>query len=190
MALLALGTCGLVGCSSDAAGSAASSSAGTAYEETTEPAGNPYAGLSPSALADAELTLVEHGGTCADLGLWYEANPGDSNPAIARHFYQQCSETPPPVASGELDMSAVTGASTGSGATDGDAFLRDARGSDGSNWPFQPDDRLLALGEHACTAMGKGASAQALADVLIGGDVGASPQEIYDLVNAASTNLC
>jgi hypothetical protein len=190
MALLALGTCGLVGCSSDAADSATSSSGGTAYEETTEPAVNPYAGLSPSALADAELALAEHGGTCADLGLWYGANPGDSNPAIARHFHQQCSETPPPVASGELDMSAVTGGSTGSGATGGDAFLRDARGSDGSNWPFQPDERLLALGEHACTAMGKGASAQALADVLIEGDVGASPQEIYDLVNAASTNLC
>lgn len=63
---------------------------------------NPYEGLDSDELYDAELALTRQGASCAELTLWYDAQPGDSNPAIARNFYAECDRLPPPVLSGEL----------------------------------------------------------------------------------------
>ncbi len=53
--------------------------------------------------SDSELQFAAEDHTCAELKIWYDVNPGDSNLNIARQFFIMCDgEIPPPVASGEI----------------------------------------------------------------------------------------
>ncbi|MCZ2849019.1 hypothetical protein [Modestobacter sp. VKM Ac-2978] len=96
------------------------SSASSYLPQYTAPApepANPYAISDPARLADVELELARTGGTCSELTQWYDANPGDSNLGIARHYYNECGTTPPPVLGGELTLSEVTSGGSGSGSS-------------------------------------------------------------------------
>lgn len=53
------------------------------------------------AAADEEA-FAQAGHDCSTLTTWYEHNPFDSNPSIARQYWDRCGEVPPPVEQGEL----------------------------------------------------------------------------------------
>jgi hypothetical protein len=113
-----LSVLGLTGCGEDPKPDY--SSANSYLPQYTAPApepANPYAISDPARLADVELGLARTGGTCGELTQWYDANPGDSNLGIARHYYDECGTTPPPVLGGELTLSEVTSGGTASGSS-------------------------------------------------------------------------
>jgi hypothetical protein len=109
-AVASVATLGLAGCGDEATPEATSG----LPQYAPVPSANPYDISDPAELADVELQLARTGSSCADLRLWYEANAYDSNVGIARHFYEQCGATPPPVLNGELTLAQVAGGSAGS----------------------------------------------------------------------------
>jgi outer membrane murein-binding lipoprotein Lpp len=70
------------------------------------------------------------------------------------------------------------------------AFIRQARGSAGSGWPFQSDGNLVSLGQDICGLFQQGASPDMVVGALLSSGSGATRQEVSALVSAANAQLC